>query len=119
MKTTEETLARLGIKDKPMITVYNKADKADMAFPMLDGDAAITISARDRKSQDALLELIESRLFADRKKVTLAIPFADSAVTANILDEHELLAQEFNESGSLITVKLSSEEIARYRQYIQ
>lgn len=119
MKTTEETLARLGIKDKPMITVYNKADKADMAFPMLDGDAAITISARDRKSQDTLLELIESRLFADRKKVTLAIPFADSAVTANILDEHELLAQEFNESGSLITVKLSSEEIARYRQYIQ
>lgn len=118
MKTTEETLAKLGIKDKPMITVYNKADKAEMDFPMLDGDTSITISARDRQSQDALLKVIEERLFADRQTVTLAIPFADSAVAANILDDHELLAQEFNEQGSVITVKLSNDELARYQKYI-
>lgn len=118
MKTTEETLTKLGIKDKPMITVYNKADKAEMDFPMLDGDTSITISARDRQSQDALLKVIEERLFADRQTVTLAIPFADSAVAANILDDHELLAQEFNEQGSVITVKLSNDELARYQKYI-
>ncbi|MBS9335326.1 GTPase HflX [Fructobacillus sp. M1-13] len=119
MKTTEETLARLGIKDKAMITVYNKADKADMAFPLIDGEAAITISARDRASQDELIALIKKALFADRKEVTLAIPFADSAVVAKLLDDHELLKQDFDEHGTILTLALSAEEINRYEEYIQ
>ncbi|SFC09136.1 GTP-binding protein HflX, partial [Fructobacillus durionis] len=50
---------------------------------------------------------------------TLHVPFADSAVVANILDHHELLAQEFDENGTVLTVALSSEEVQRYQKYIQ
>lgn len=118
MATTEETLERLGIKDKAMITVFNKADLADLAYPLVDGDGAITISARDRTSQDELLKLVKKEIFADRQEMTLHVPFADSAVVANILDHHELLDQEFDENGTVLTVALSSEEVQRYQKYI-
>ncbi|MCK8617347.1 GTPase HflX [Fructobacillus sp. M158] len=119
MTTTEETLARLGIKDKAMITVYNKADKAQMAYPVIDGEAAITISARDRQSQDDLLALVKKALFADRKEVTLTVPFADSAVVARLLDDHELISQKFDEKGTIVTLALSPDEVNRYQQYLQ
>lgn len=118
MTTTKETLARLGITDKPMITIYNKADVAEMAFPLVDGDQSITISARDRTSQDEVLTLIKKTLFADMAEVSLHVPFADSKIVAEILDKHALLAQDFNESGTTIRVSLKPKEIEQYKQYL-
>lgn len=119
MKTTEETLGRLGIKDKAMITVFNKADKVDIAFPQVDGESAITISAKDEKSQDELLDLIKQELFSDLEEVTLYVPFADSAVVSTILGSHEAIKQDFNEEGTVLTVALDAGEVSRYQKYIK
>ncbi|GAO99884.1 GTPase HflX [Fructobacillus ficulneus] len=117
MKTTEETLIRLGIKDKPMITLYNKADKAEWAFPIVDGDH-ITISAQDRESQDVVLDHIKKELFANMSEVTLHIPFADSRVVASILANHVLLDQDYDETGTTIRVALNPQEIEQHKQYL-
>ncbi|SEH45102.1 GTPase HflX [Fructobacillus pseudoficulneus] len=118
MATTEATLARLGIKDKSMITIYNKADRADLAYPIIDGDQSITITAQDRASQDAVLDLIKKALFADMTEVNLHVPFAESKIVATILDDHALISQDFDESGTTIRVALKPKELELYKSYL-
>lgn len=51
MHTVYETLQNLGVKDKPVITVFNKIDRMeDIWVPRdLHADYYVKISARDRR----------------------------------------------------------------------
>ncbi|MDF7637443.1 GTPase HflX [Leuconostocaceae bacterium ESL0958] len=117
MATTAATLKELGITDKPMITLYNKADLAQLPAPEVDGDQALTITAKDQASQDAVLNLVEKWLFADEETVTLHIPFADSRIVSQIQDQHAVIDQRFDEAGTFLTVALTSSESEHYQQY--
>ncbi len=56
MATTMKTLSDIGVPDLPMITVYNKADLTDRAFPSREGDS-LTMSAKDATSVDLLVDM--------------------------------------------------------------
>ncbi|WP_312040257.1 GTPase HflX [Leuconostoc lactis] len=118
MTTTEKTLAEVGVTDVPMITVYNKADRTELVYPDVSGENTITISALDPASQDALIDLIKKQIFNDVQEVTLHIPFDQGAVQAKLAAKHTFSKEDYDETGTLITVELSELERKLYADYI-
>ncbi|KQB82858.1 GTPase HflX [Leuconostoc lactis] len=118
MATTEKTLAEVGVTDVPMITVYNKADRTKLVYPDVSGENTITISALDPASQDALIDLIKKQIFNDVQEVTLHIPFDQGAVQAKLAAKHTFSKEDYDETGTLITVELSELERKLYADYI-
>ncbi|MGX7041521.1 GTPase HflX [Leuconostoc lactis] len=118
MATTEKTLAEVGVTDVPMITVYNKADRTELVYPDVSGENTITISALDPVSQDALIDLIKKQIFNDVQEVTLHIPFDQGAVQAKLAAKHTFSKEDYDETGTLITVELSELERKLYADYI-
>ncbi|MFG6673526.1 GTPase HflX [Leuconostoc lactis] len=118
MATTEKTLAEVGVTDVPMITVYNKADRTELVYPDVSGENTITISALDPASQDALIDLIKKQIFNDVQEVTLHIPFNQGAVQAKLAAKHTFSKEDYDETGTLITVELSELERKLYADYI-
>ncbi|WP_314427796.1 GTPase HflX [Leuconostoc lactis] len=118
MATTEKTLAEVGVTDVPMITVYNKADRTELVYPDVSGENTITISALGPASQDALIDLIKKQIFNDVQEVTLHIPFDQGAVQAKLAAKHTFSKEDYDETGTLITVELSELERKLYADYI-
>lgn len=118
MATTEKTLAEVGVTDVPMITVYNKADRTELVYPDVSGENTITISALDPASQDALIDLIKKQIFNDAQEVTLHIPFDQGAMQAKLAAKHTFSKEDYDETGTLITVELSELERKLYADYI-
>ncbi len=118
MATTEATLAEVGIHDIPMITIYNKADRTELTYPELSGENAITISALDTASQDALITLIKQQIFKDVTTVKLHVPFDKGGISAKLAANHTFITEDYDEHGSLITVELSQLERELFKEYI-
>ncbi|WEV54722.1 GTPase HflX [Leuconostocaceae bacterium ESL0723] len=119
MATTQSTLEKIGVTGRPMITVYNKADLADVPYPTVDGQESITICAKDLKSQDELLGLIKKAIFPDVQVVDLFVPFSENKVVAQLAAHHTFLDEEYNEDGTALKVELTGEEVPQYENFIQ
>lgn len=118
MATTEKTLAEVGIHDIPMITIYNKADQTELDYPEVSGENAITISALDVASQDALISLIKKQIFKDVTTVNLHIPFDKGHIQAQLAAKHTFETLDYDSTGTLITVDLSPLERNLFQEYI-
>ncbi|MDI6667760.1 GTPase HflX [Leuconostoc falkenbergense] len=118
MTTTNQTLQEIGVSGRQTITVYNKADRTELAFPEVTGENAITISALDIASQDALIDLIKQHVFKDVAVVNLHIPFDKGNVQAQLAAKHTFLQEDYDDTGTLITVELSTNEREIFKDYI-
>ncbi|MGR8837158.1 GTPase HflX [Leuconostoc falkenbergense] len=118
MTTTNKTLQEIGVSGRPTITVYNKADRTELVFPEVTGENAITISALDIASQDALIDLIKQHVFKDVAVVNLHIPFDKGNVQAQLAAKHTFLQENYDDTGTLITVELSTNERETFKDYI-
>ena len=119
LEVTEKTLNEVGVKGKPMIYAFNKADlKPGQQFPVIEGDN-IYYSALDKKSIEKLVDLIKLKLFASYEDVQLLIPNKDQKIAEEILRNSQIISKEFTNDGSLITAKLSPDEVAVYNGFIQ
>ncbi len=118
METTEKTLTEIGVTGKPVITVYNKADCTELHYPDISGDNVITLSALDTNSQDALIDLIVKHIFNDSEVVTLHIPFDKGNIVAQLAAKHKFIEEQYDETGSWLTVELSEVERNLFQQYI-
>ncbi|WP_367367297.1 GTPase HflX [Leuconostoc pseudomesenteroides] len=118
MTTTNKTLQEIGVSGRPTITVYNKADRTELVFPEVTGENAITISALDIASQDALIDLIKQHVFKDVAVVNLHIPFDKGNVQAQLAAKHTFLQEDYDDTGTLITVELSTNEREIFKDYI-
>ncbi|WP_337089865.1 GTPase HflX [Leuconostoc pseudomesenteroides] len=118
MTTTNKTLQEIGVSGRPTITVYNKADRTELVFPEVTGENAITISALDIASQDALIDLIKQHVFKDVAVVNLHIPFDKGNIQAQLAAKHTFLQEDYDDTGTLITVELSTNEREIFKDYI-
>lgn len=118
IKTTNKTLADIGIANKPIIYAYNKADKKpDFKGPEIDGDN-IYYSARDQTSIEALLKLIYDNLFKNYKNIKIFIPFTDGKATGFIQDNLTIKSQEYNDKGTIYHLFVSPANAARMGKYV-
>lgn len=117
IRTTQNVLSEIGIKDVPMITAYNKADKTDRNYPQIEG-SGILYSATDFESIKLLAQLITKRVFASYQKVNLVVPLADGKALANLHEYAQIILEEYKTDGVHVTARLAPEKQAQFHQYI-
>jgi len=101
MHIVYDTLNKLGIQDKEIITAFNKQDRpgADHSIRDLKADHTISISAKMGTDVDKLLELIEKVL--NERKILLEREFLyqEAGKIQTIRKYGQLLEEEYRQDG--------------------
>ena len=100
-----DTLIDLGISDKPVITVWNKADLVDedALFRDFGADASVKISAKTGAGLDVFYDELARILRDSRIYIDTVIPYKNTAVVAEIRKTGQLLSEDYEEEGVHIT----------------
>ena len=96
-----DTLIDLGINDKPVITVWNKADLVDedALFRDFGANASVKISAKTGRGIDEFYDELARILRDNRVYIDTMIRYRDTAVVAEIRKTGQLLSEEYEEEG--------------------
>lgn len=96
-----DTLIDLGITDKPVITVWNKADLVaeEALFRDFGADASVKISAKTGAGLDEFYSELARILRESRVSIDAVIPYKNTAVVAEIRKAGQLLSEEYEEDG--------------------
>ena len=96
-----DTLIDLGINDKPVITLWNKADLVDedALFRDFGANASVKISAKTGQGIDEFYNELARILRDNRIYIDTMIPYRDTAVVAEIRKTGQLLSEEYEEEG--------------------
>lgn len=119
LAVTRELLEQLGCADRPIITVYNKCDRAGTPLHLQVGDPnAVWISALQGGGISILLDAIAAALPKDRKRVTLLLPFAQGGLAERCRREGAVESEEYTEEGLKMTVILGGKTLREAEPYI-
>lgn len=113
---TNKVLDELGVKETPMIYVYNKSDLVDNEFTPSTQEA-VRISAKNLSHIDTLINSIKSHLFHHYVKETFLIPYDRGNIISYLNDHATVLETEYLDNGTLITVECSDQDAERFHPY--
>ncbi|NLJ30335.1 MAG: GTPase HflX [Clostridiales bacterium] len=118
LEVTNRLLAELGCEGRPVIPVLNKCDAADEVniIPFV-GDA-VRISALSGEGIDRLLRVVEENLPVKTRRVTLRLPFARTALAAQIRRDGVVESEEYGENGLMLTAQVPPSLYGALREYI-
>ena len=96
-----ETLMNLEVKNKPVITAFNKQDKVDGEVILRDfkADHVVNISAKTGEGLENLQDVIEGVLREQKILIEQLYPYADAGKIQLIRKYGELLEEEYREEG--------------------
>lgn len=116
MHVVYETLASLGIKDKPVITVFNKQDISSSEEVMKDlrADYTVRISAKTGRDVERLLELIEMVLKKGNILIEHTFPYNEAGRIQTIRKYGQLINEEYRDEGIYIKAYLPKEIYKTY-----
>lgn len=118
METTKETIAQLGAGQIPMITVFNKADRADqgVSYPKTVGDK-IYMSAKEDSSLGMLTELILHKTYDNFKEMELLIPYEKGQIVSYFMENSHVLSIEYEKEGTRLKVMCHPGDKEKYSCY--
>lgn len=104
MHIVYETLYNLDIKEKMIITLFNKQDAVTDSEPMRDfkADYTLAISAKYGRGLEELKELLAKLLRENKIFVERTIPYADAGIIQLIRKQGELLEEDYRSEGIYI-----------------
>lgn len=117
IRTTQNVLAEIGVKNTPMITAYNKADKSERNYPQIEGNG-ILYSAIDTKSIATLADLITKHIFSSYKQINLLLPLSAGKILSYLHENAQVLKENYQNDGIHVVARLSPQEQARLANYI-
>lgn len=117
IETTLTVLEALGVKDTPMIYVYNKVDQDRYAF-LQPKDPYIFISVQDQTNLDQLEDMIIEMLFKDYEDIELYIPYDHGEIYSQIKQSYEVNKEEYLENGIYVSFFVDVKEKHKYKDYI-
>lgn len=117
IRTTQNVLDEIGVKNTPIITAYNKADKSERNYPQIEGNG-ILYSAIDAKSIATLADLITKHIFSSYKKINLLLPMSAGKILSYLHENAQVLKENYQNDGIHVVARLSPQEQARFANYI-
>lgn len=96
-----ETLQRLEVMNKPVITAFNKMDRVGEAITVRDfqADKIVQISTKSGENLGQLFDAIEEILREEKIHIERVFPYSESGKVQLIRKYGELLKEEFEEDG--------------------
>lgn len=104
MHIVYETLDRLGVNNKKIVTLFNKMDQADHEEPLQDfrADHILMISAAKDEGLDEVKSLLQEMLREDKIYVERVIPYAQAGIIQMVRSAGELISEEYVPDGIAI-----------------
>lgn len=102
--TVYETLKGLGITDKPIVTAFNKIDKAE-ELPIikdLSADCVVNISAKKEIGFDLLSSALSKVINQSRKYIETTVPYTEASLISRIHTSGAVLEEKYGEDGIYI-----------------
>lgn len=101
MHIVYDTLGKLGIQDKVIITAFNKQDKLETEQIMKDfkADYTVKISARTGQDVNKLLEIIEKVLKEQKILVEKVFSYQEAGKIQTVRKYGQLLEEEYRQEG--------------------
>ncbi len=111
MHIVYETLRRLKIEDKPIITVFNKDDLRDEDLILKDikADHTLKISAKYGSGTEELLEVLEKVLREKEVYIEKLFSYDQAGKIQTIRKYGELLLEEYRDDGIFVKAYLPKE----------
>ena len=115
MYVVYETLRKLGVKDKPVITVFNKQDlrTENEVIRDLNADACIEASAVTGHGLKELSATIEKILMDRMMFIDTVFDFKDAALIGQIRKDGTLLLEEYTAEGIRVKAYVTKEMYGR------
>jgi GTP-binding protein HflX len=104
MEIVYETLDKLGVNDKPVITIFNKVDKVldEHDYHDLRADYTVHTSVKTGKGLDRVREILAELLRDGKEYVEKLVPYSEAGSIAKIRENGELISEEYREDGIFI-----------------
>lgn len=104
MHIVYETLDRLGIKNKKIVTLFNKMDQRTEEEPLQDfrADHILMISAARNEGLDKIKDLLQEMLREDKVYIERVIPYAQAGIIQLVREKGELVSEEYVPEGIAI-----------------
>ena len=127
IKAVMEVLSEIGAQDKPSVFVFNKADKLPeaerdneyVAARMLQGRDGVVISAKDEQGLKMLREKIKGFFNQGQVTLTLCIPYDQGALVTELHNLGKVEAIDYDEQGTLLTVKMPVSDAESFQKYVR
>lgn len=99
-----ETLDRLGVKNKKILTLFNKMDQRTDEEPLQDfrADHVLQISAANNAGLDQVREVLQEMLREDKVYIERVIPYAQAGILQLVRSKGELVSEEYVPEGIAI-----------------
>jgi len=116
MHVVYETLRDLEVKDKTVVTVFNKIDqKEDGSLPRdLHADMQVRISAKTGEGLDQLKEILGAILRSQKLYLERLFSYQEAGKIQTIRKYGELLSEEYVEDGILVKAYIPAELFAEF-----
>lgn len=113
MFTVYETLDKLGIGDKKIITAFNKVDleNGGAVFKDLRADKTVMISARNGTGLEELLEVLKEAAKEGKRIVEKTFPYNEAAKVNEIHKTGQIIEEEYRNEGIYIKAQVPKEYV--------
>ena len=121
---TESVLKEIGAGGKERVLVYNKVDLLDdepetVSTLLRSGYCeTVCVSAKRGDGIDELVEIIKRKIFADRVRAKLLVPYDKGDIVSRLCEKATVFSTEYTERGTVIDAEMSAADAGRYREYI-
>ncbi len=116
MHVVYETLRNLGIKDKTVVTLFNKQDllETDIIIKDFKADRTLKISAREEKGLDQLLNVIEELLRESKVLIERVFSYQEAGRIQIIRKYGQMLLEDYREEGIYVKAYVPRDVIGMF-----
>lgn len=116
MHIVYETLDRLGVKNKKIVTLFNKMDQRMDDEPLRDfrADHILMISAARNEGLDKIKDLLQEMLREDKVYIERVIPYAQAGIIQLVREKGELVSEEYVPEGIAIKAYVPMEVYGKF-----
>lgn len=118
INVTESVIEELGASGKPVIYVYNKADKLAEKIDPSDRENSVLVSGATGYGIDKLLLEIENTVHSFKKEYNLIIPYSEQSKLSALYNGYSVLNVEYLDSGISVAVILDERGKGAFSKYI-
>lgn len=121
MHIVYDTLHKLGVENKKIITLFNKQDKRCEDMPLHDfqADYTLNISAKNHTGLEEFKVILSEVLREERILIERVIPYSKAGIIQQIRTQGELLEEEYQSEGIYIKAYLSMETFGKLEQTLE
>lgn len=112
MHIVYETLGNLGVKDKPVITAFNKQDRPEASETVLKdfkADRTVKIAAKTGLGLENLMDTIEELLKEQKIYIERTYPYQEAGKLQAIRKYGQLISEEYREDGIFVKAYVPKE----------